>query len=133
MTEDRKQRYSQHLNNFSFDNLSSSLRDIVFLCFKLWDDVPMTEREHLKDSINEYFHSQETINQDFMMLFNYSMHSLKDLVGGLILLATILAFLVVVGLLTIMYITVRIIIYGIYRILCLLRYLFSFIYHRKKD
>lgn len=133
MAEDRKQRYSQHLNNFSFDSLSSNLRDIIFLCFKLWDDVPLTDREHLMDSLNEYFHSQETINQDFMMLFNYAMHSVKDLVGGLIILATILALLVVVGLLTIIYITVRIIIFGVYRILCLLRYLFSFIYHRKKD
>lgn len=133
MAEDRKQRYSQHLKNFSFDSLSLNLRNIIFQCFKLWDEVPLTDREHLMDNINEYIHSQETINQDIMMLFNYAMHSLKDIVGGLIILAIVVALLVVVGLLTIIYIAVRIIIFVVYRILCLLRYLFSFIYHRKKD
>jgi len=132
MAEERKQRYSQHLHNFSFDSLSSNLRDIVFLCFKMWDDVPLTDREHLIECVNEYFLSQESVNKDFMKVFNYVMHSLKDLVGGLIILTIVAAVLVVVGLLTIIYFAVRIIIYVVYLVFRLLRYLFSFIYHPKK-
>ena len=138
MENDRRRRFHQQLNNFSFDSLSSNLKDIISLCFKMWDDIPLVDREHLMDSLNEYFQSQETMNKDIMMLLNYVFYSIKDLMGSVVVLAIAVAVLTVVGICTIVYLVVRIIIlivkiiiYGLYQCFRLLRFILSFFYYRR--
>ena len=109
---------------------STGLKMVLSISNELWQRIPSDDRERLGEAFTEYFQSTEYINHDLMILF-HGIGRFQDVLGVLVLLVFLIAFLAIAGFLSVSYIIIRVSMYILYLVIRLLKYIFRLVFSKR--